>query len=94
MPHTSSAKKALRQTQKRNTHNRAIKKAIKFQIKKFLAVVKDGTPEEKKTEFNACAKKIDKAAANNIIHRNAASRKKSQLARKLTEAAKAPAAAH
>lgn len=88
MPHTSSAEKALRQTEKRNAHNRAIKKAIRFQIKKFLGLLKDGTPEQKKAEYNICAKKLDKAAANRIIHPNLASRKKSQLARKLN----APAA--
>ena len=33
MPHTRSAKKNLRKTEKRRLHNRAIKKAIKTQIK-------------------------------------------------------------
>jgi small subunit ribosomal protein S20 len=88
MPHTTSAKKALRQTEKRNLRNRATKKAIKNQIKKFLAVVKDGTPEQKLAELKVCAKKLDKAASNRVIHPNAASRKKSQLAKMLN----APAA--
>jgi small subunit ribosomal protein S20 len=83
MPHTTSAKKALRQTEKRNAHNRAAKKAIKLQIKKFLATLKDGTSDQKKAEYNVCAKKLDKAAAGRIIHPNLASRKKSQLAKKL-----------
>lgn len=82
MPHTTSAKKALRQTEKRNLHNKAVKKAIRLQIRKFLVSLKDGTPESKKAELAACAKKIDKAAANNVIHRNAASRRKSQLAKR------------
>jgi small subunit ribosomal protein S20 len=90
MPHTKSAKKALRQTEARNTRNKAAKKAIKVQIKKFLAAVKDGTPELKQTEFSAAVKKIDKAASNNVIHRNAAARKKSQLAKKLATPAAAP----
>jgi small subunit ribosomal protein S20 len=83
MPHTKSAEKALRQTAKRNAHNKAVKKALKVQIKKFLATLKEGTPEQKLAELKLCAKKLDKAAANNVIHRNAASRKKSQLARQL-----------
>ena len=62
MPHTTSAKKALRQTAKRNLRNRAEKKAIKIQIKKFLAVVKEGTPDQKMAEFKAAVRKIDKAA--------------------------------
>ena len=92
MPHTSSAKKALRQTEKRNLRNRAEKKAIKIQIKKFLAVVKEGTPDQRMTEFKSAVRKIDKAATKKVIHRNLASRKKSQLAKKLS-AAKPPAVA-
>lgn len=88
MPHTKSAEKALRQTEKRRLHNRAVKKAMKVQIKKFLASLKDGTPEQRLTEFKAAAKKLDKAAAKRIIHKNTAARKKSQLARQLTAVGK------
>ena len=81
MAHTSSAKKRLRQTQKRRLRNRATKKALKVQIKKVLAAAKDGNADTLKTEFNAAAKKLDKAAAKRVIHPNLAARKKSQLAR-------------
>ena len=74
MPHTKSAKKALRQTETRNARNKTTKKAIKTQIKKFLAVIKEGTPEEKMTEFKLAVKKLDKAAAGKVIHRNLAAR--------------------
>jgi small subunit ribosomal protein S20 len=83
MPHTKSAEKALRQAEKRRLHNRAIKKTLKTQIKKFLAAE---TPEAGDAEFRIAAKKLDKAAAKKIIHPNAAARKKSQLARQLNAA--------
>jgi small subunit ribosomal protein S20 len=83
MPHTKSAEKALRQTEKRRDHNRAIKKGVRQQIKKFLGLLKEGTPEQKQVEYNLCAKKLDKAAAKKIISKNTASRKKSQLAKQL-----------
>jgi small subunit ribosomal protein S20 len=89
MPHTSSAKKALRQDAKRRDRNKAVKKAIKGQLKKFTAALTEGTPEQKQAEFIAAVKKLDKAAARRVIHPNAVARKKSQLARKL----KPPAAA-
>ena len=82
MPHTKSAKKRLRQNEKRRLHNRSIKKAIKTQIKRFLAA-KDGPVEELRKEYNLTAKKLDKAAAKRVIHPNLAARKKSQLARAL-----------
>jgi small subunit ribosomal protein S20 len=91
MPHTKSAKKALRQDAKRRDRNRAVKKALRGQLKKFQAVVKEGTPEQKQAEFVAAVKKLDKAGARRVIHPNAAARKKSQLARAL-KPAPAPAA--
>jgi small subunit ribosomal protein S20 len=89
MPHTSSAKKHQRQSEKRRLANRAVKKAIKTQIKRFLAAETEGNAEKLQAEFNLAAKRLDKAAAKRVIHPNLAARKKSQLARKLN--AKAPA---
>ena len=88
MPHTKSAKKSLRQDQKRRDRNRAVKKGLKTEIKKFLTAVKVGNMDTAKTEFVACIKKLDKAAARRVIHPNAAARKKSQLARALAAPAK------
>ncbi len=92
MPHTKSAKKSLRQTAKRRLRNRATKSAIKTQIKKVLATVKTGTLEEARAEYNLAAKRLDRAAAKRVIHRNLAARKKSQLARLLRAKETAPAA--
>lgn len=86
MPHTKSAKKSLRQDQKRRERNRAVKKALKTEIKKFLTAVKAGNTDLAKTEFVACVKRLDKAAARRVIHPNKAARAKSQLARKLAPA--------
>jgi small subunit ribosomal protein S20 len=83
MPHTKSAKKSLRQTAKRRLHNRAVKKGIKVQVKKFLAVLDEGNPDQLRQEFNQAVKKLDKAAGKRVIHRNTAARRKSQLAKKL-----------
>jgi small subunit ribosomal protein S20 len=83
MPHTPSAEKRLRQNEKRRLHNRAVKKAIKLQVKAFLAAVKDGTPEAAANELRLTAKKLDKAAAKRVVHPNLAARKKAQLAKKL-----------
>ena len=90
MPHTQSAKKALRQAQKRRLHNRAIKKDLKNQIKSFLIAIREGTVEQAQTEYNLAAKKLDKAGAKRVIHRNAAARKKSQLAKRLLAKRTAP----
>jgi small subunit ribosomal protein S20 len=95
MPHTRSAKKRLRQNAKRRTANRAVKKVIKIQVKKFLEVIDEGTGDQARQEFNLAAKKLDKAAGKRVLHPNTVARKKSQLARKLNAklAPKAPAGA-
>jgi small subunit ribosomal protein S20 len=81
MPHTSSAKKRLRQSTKRRLRNRAVKKAIKLQIRQVTQAPKDTSPEALRKELLAAIKKLDKAAAKRVIHPNTAARKKSQLDR-------------
>lgn len=87
MPHTRSARKQLRKNEKRRLHNRAVKKAVKTQLKKVAAVAKVGPGEQLAREFALAVKRLDKAAAKRIIHPNLAARKKSQLARILNTAA-------
>ena len=83
MPHTSSAKKRLRQGEKRRERNRAAKSAIKTQLKRVMEVAKKGTAEELQVEYNLAAKRLDKAAAKHVVHPNLAARKKSQLGKLL-----------
>jgi small subunit ribosomal protein S20 len=95
MPHTKSAKKNLRKSEKRRLHNRAVKRTIKTHLKRFEAALA-GPLDALQKEYDLAAKKLDKAAARRIIHANLASRKKSQMARamqkKKTAGAAPPAA--
>ncbi len=81
MPHTPSAKKHLRKTEKRRLHNRVVKKTIRTHCKRVVVAVEEGNTEKMKAELILAVKKIDKAAAKRVIHPNMAARKKSQLAR-------------
>lgn len=83
MPHTRSAKKSLRKNEKRRLHNRAVKKALKTQLKKVLDVAQTGPLDQLSQECRLAAKKLDKAAAKRVVHPNLAARKKSQIARLL-----------
>ena len=89
MPHTRSAKKNLRKSEKRRLHNRAVKKSFKGEIKRFQAAL-EGPIEELRIQFNLACKKLDKAAAKRVVHPNLAARKKSQLARALRARETAP----
>ena len=90
MPHTKSAKKNLRKSEKRRMHNRTVKKTLKTHVKRVLAAASEGTPEKLREEFRLAVRKLDKAAAKRIIHPNQAARRKSQLARVLNEKLASP----
>jgi small subunit ribosomal protein S20 len=72
MPILSSAKKALRQNEKRYKANSELRKKLKESIKKTSA-----------NTINKTVSLIDKAAKSNIIHKNKAARLKSRLAKKI-----------
>jgi|YNPMSStandDraft_1061717.scaffolds.fasta_scaffold08743_3 small subunit ribosomal protein S20 len=83
MPHTKSAKKRLRQNLKRRARNRAVKSALKTQIRKVREAIQAGDLAKAEAEFRLAAKKADQAAAKRIIHPNKAARIKSRLAAKI-----------
>ena len=76
MPNTASAKKRLRQNVKKQLQNTIVKTRIKTETKKALAA----------GEIGASFSTIDRAAAKGVIHKNAAARRKSRLAKKLAAA--------
>jgi len=62
--------------------NRAARSAVRTQIKQFNELVKAGTnAEEIEKTFRQTQKKIDELVAQGRMHKNTASRRKSQLAR-------------
>lgn len=74
MPIIKSAKKALRQTRRRTTVNKARKEALRAEIKKFKKTRKS----ESLSVLYALA---DKLAKRGIIHPNKAKRIKSKAAK-------------
>jgi small subunit ribosomal protein S20 len=81
--HSLSAKKRIRQTAKRRARNRARKETLKDQVKGFLAALTGGNVDAAKEEFRKTTQRLDKVAAKHTIHKNAASRKRSRLAKRL-----------
>ncbi len=87
MPNIKSAKKRVLVIETKTLQNKMIKSAIKTSLKKFDAAVEAGDKALATSEFAYCVKKLDQAAAKHVIHKNNASRKKSQLATKLAKLA-------
>ncbi len=90
MPNTDSAKKALRQSKKRRLHNRTLRSTLRTSIKKVRVAAEAGDEATAKDALLTATKKLDQAAAKHLVHKNAAARTKSRLAKllkKKTEAA-------
>ena len=75
MPNIASAKKNMRKTRAATVRNRAQRSALKTALKKAQAST--ATPELRLQ----AVKLLDRAARKGLIHRNAAARYKSRLAR-------------
>jgi small subunit ribosomal protein S20 len=81
MPIIKSAKKRMKQAEKRRLKNLPVRSSMKTHMKKVLLLTKEGKKEEAEKLLPATYKVIDTAAKKNIIHSNNAARKKSRLAR-------------
>jgi len=92
MPNTSTAYKRLRQSEKRRARNRARRSALRTQIRKVRAAVLAGKLDEAATELRVAAKRLDQAAAGNLIHINTAGRLKSRLSAAIKKAQQTAAA--
>lgn len=90
MPNTASAKKELRKSRSRRLRNRAQRSALRSAVKRVRAAVAAKDEEAATQSFRLAAKKLDQAAARNLIHKNTAARVKSRLS-KAMRAAFAPA---
>ncbi|MEF9934859.1 MAG: 30S ribosomal protein S20 [Clostridium sp.] len=87
MANIKSAMKRIKVIERKTLRNKMVKTAVKTSIKKFEAAVAAGNFDEAKVLLSAAICEIDKATSKGIIHKNAASRKKSRLSVALNKAA-------
>lgn len=82
MANLRSALRDIKKSRKRAERNQSVRSAIKTYVKKTKAAI-DGGDAEATQLLSDTAALVDKAAKRNIIHKNAANRRKSRLARRL-----------
>ena len=85
MPNIKSAIKRVDVIEKKTLQNNMVKSAYKTAVKKFEAEVDAGDKKKAEVAFKEAVKKIDQACTKGVIKANTASRKKSNLAKKLNE---------
>ncbi len=86
MAHSLSAKKRVRQNVKRRARNRARKHEIRSQVKTFMTTLGAGDMKKAEEQLRKTVQVLDKVAVKGTIHRNAASRRRSRLTRRLNAA--------
>ena len=83
MPILKQAKKALRQSQKRGARNKIVKDEISSHKRFFRKAVEAKDITKAEELYHKIGKMIDKAAKNNVFHKNNAARVKSRMMQKL-----------
>ena len=82
MANIRSQIKRNRQTIKRNERNKAVRSELRTRTKKANAAIAEGA-ENTEESIRLAVKRIDKAAAKGVIHKNTAANHKSRLVRRV-----------
>jgi small subunit ribosomal protein S20 len=86
MAHSLSAKKRIRQNEKRNARNRARKDKIRTATRDFTEAVDEGNLDEAEQKLRAASQILDRVASTHTIHKNTAARRRSRMAKALNKA--------
>jgi small subunit ribosomal protein S20 len=86
MPNTKSAERRMRNSARKQTHNRSIKSRLHTLQRSYLEMLGAGRKDEAAKALPALSSAFDKAAKSGVIHRAAADRKKSRMALQLKRA--------
>ncbi|MEM9754239.1 MAG: 30S ribosomal protein S20 [Planctomycetota bacterium] len=88
MAHSLSAKKRIRQNIERNARNRSRKARVREAVTAVNEALSEGNVAEAQEKFRVAEKLIDRVASKNVIHKNTAARKISQLQKRINAAGK------
>jgi len=83
MANTRSALKRMRQSEKRREQNAAVRSTARSAVRATRAVIGAGGVEDARATLARTIRLLDKAVTKGVLHKNAAARRKSRLARQL-----------
>lgn len=86
MANIKSQKKRILTNAKAAERNRSVRSELKTRVKNAVKAADTGA-EDAGDQARMAIKKIDKAAAKGIMHKNTAARRKSRLAKRLARSA-------
>ncbi len=85
MPVNRSAIKRARLSSQRNLRNRMVKTRVKTEVRKYAVALGEDASKAGE-QLKAASSMIDRAVTKGVLHKNAANRRKSRLAKALNKA--------
>ncbi|HEY4666356.1 MAG TPA: 30S ribosomal protein S20 [Anaerolineales bacterium] len=83
MANTRSAKKRIRQNEKRRDRNKPVRTHARTQVKLARTAIEAGKPDLAAAAVKEAIQQLDRAADAGVIHRKNAARRKSRLMKRL-----------
>lgn len=83
MANTASARKRIRQTEKRTVRNRARRSRVRTFLRKVEQAISGGDKTQAQDAFRAAQPELQRAVTKGVFHRNTVSRKLSRLSARI-----------
>lgn len=83
MANTASARKRIRQTERRTERNQARKSRMRTFVKKVEAAIAGGDPAQATEALRAAQPEMQRAATKGVVHRNTVARRLSRLSARI-----------
>ena len=85
MANIKSQIKRNKQNEKARQRNKAVKSALRTNVRKFREAADAGHVEEAALALRVASRQLDKAVSKGVIHKNQAANRKSAIAKRLAE---------
>ena len=89
MANIKSQIKRIKTNEKAHQRNKAVKSELRTHVRKFREAVESGDVQEATVAMQTASRKLDKAVAKGVIHKNQAANRKSAIAKRLADLAAA-----
>ena len=83
MANTASARKRIRQTEKRTVRNRARRSRVRTFLRKVEQAITGGDKSQAQDAFRAAQPELHRAVTKGVFHRNTVARKLSRLSTRI-----------
>ena len=92
MANTASARKRIRQTEKRTIRNRARRSRVRTFLRKVEQAISGGDQTQAREAFRAAQPELHRAVTKGVFHRNTIARKLSRLSTRIKALGGSPTA--